>query len=305
MQATHQPCNPAIPPSGTQVQEMFELSTWLDDVFTSEQQPTPFTAPSPDLEIEPDMFLSTPIDGMDHEVDIIASSDGLSSLDLLDIIHPVSPTTSPCASITTDSLVPEMDAFKLQPQAEQPAVSLPPTKRKQPSASTHLVSDSSDNEDATRRSPKRQRKAQHTTKPVKAVSAPVKSKPQSVVAATKVAISNLKTKIPDVAVKKQIRREKNREHAKKSRSKKRDYNTALEESVMALREENKKLRELVCSQFGEAKAATMVKERIRTPEDKMIEALKKPSNKVLSKSVVHFLQSLRSDIKMKPSSASR
>ncbi|KAL3941392.1 MAG: hypothetical protein SGBAC_004250 [Bacillariaceae sp.] len=306
MQAAHPPRNHAIPPSGTQMQEMFELSSWLDDVFTID--PPSFPAAS-DLKISPDMFLSAIVDGMDHEVDNITSSPA-SPLDCLDVVEPVSPISFPC-SPTSTAILPEIDAFRLQTKA--PA-SVPSTKRKQPKGSVNLVSDSSDNDEETAQinPPKRQRRVHHTVTPAVVVSAPaIKSKPKAVVATkatsskpksavpVKAAASKTRTKTTDVAVKKQIRREKNREHAKKSRSKKRDYSIALEESVMALREENRKLRELVYRKFGETKAKTMVKERIRTPEDKMVESLKKQDNKVLSKSVIHYLQSLSCDVARK------
>lgn len=292
MQAGYQPYR-ATQPSGAQIREMFELSSWLDDIFKTE---TPVHRPTmADFDDKPEMFLSSRNDGVDHQVGIITSSPTV-SLDCLDTVRLVSPSPSPSAHNINATLPENNSTFQLH-QRPQAGVSMLSTKRKHLSDSSHLVSDSSDNEDASQRNQKRQRKAPHTTRAKITVSVPVVSKTKSVFV-PKPSPSATKKKVADLAIKKQIRREKNREHAKKSRSKKRDYNNALEESVVALRQENKKLRELVYGRFGETEAKSMVRERIRTPEDKMIEDLKKPANKVLSQSVIHYLQSLRHDIKL-------
>src|SRR6056300_1788907 len=92
MQTANPPNSHAIPPSGTQMQEMFELSSWLGDVFTPAEAPVHHPAPMTDIDIKPEMLLS-PMEGLDHEVDIIASSPTI-SLDCFDAVHPVSPITS-------------------------------------------------------------------------------------------------------------------------------------------------------------------------------------------------------------------
>jgi hypothetical protein len=88
---------------------------------------------------------------------------------------------------------------------------------------------------------------------------------------------------------------RNREHAKKCRTKKKSLTKSLDESVVLLREENEKLKRLVYSKISKEKTAAMVKERIVTPADRFIAALKNPSNKVLSNSVVSYLGSFRND----------
>jgi hypothetical protein len=92
--------------------------------------------------------------------------------------------------------------------------------------------------------------------------------------------------------------ERNREHAKKSRSKKKDFTKTLEESVIILRAENEKLKKLVYGKINKEKAAAMVKERIVTPTDRFIASLKTPSNRVLSNRAISYLQSLSKDCKL-------
>mmetsp|Transcript_78913 Transcript_78913/g.228097 ORF Transcript_78913/g.228097 Transcript_78913/m.228097 type:complete len:260 (-) Transcript_78913:68-847(-) len=93
------------------------------------------------------------------------------------------------------------------------------------------------------------------------------------------------------------RREKNREHAKKSRSKKKDLTKHLEESVLLLKEENQKLTEFLSRKLqtplGDTKK--MVQDRIVTPTDRFIAGLKQPSNRILSNSAIAFLKSFSSE----------
>lgn len=294
-----------------QMQEMTELSSWLDDIFTGDTSSSTSDACNdtssslnmnatqslPDTPVLPihtnsDDFLTQESDWMDKENEAIISSPATS--DAEHMIRPVSPSVSPYSAKSTIQIPEPMpSASSIDQQASSPI------RRKTLPREDSLVSDGSDNEDTTARPTKRARSSTVSSVvngPDEVVSAFVpKLDSKSMVVQKPVA---QKPKSTDVVRKKTIRREKNREHAKKSRSKKRGFNVALEESVVALREENKKLRRLVYASFGERKAKAMVKERIRTPEDKMVEALKKPSNKVVSKSVVHYLESLRCDIKL-------
>mmetsp|Transcript_55290 Transcript_55290/g.134297 ORF Transcript_55290/g.134297 Transcript_55290/m.134297 type:complete len:288 (+) Transcript_55290:94-957(+) len=64
----------------------------------------------------------------------------------------------------------------------------------------------------------------------------------------------------DVLKKKIRRRERNREHAKKCRSRKKNYLKTLEESVVDLRRDNDKLRRLVLTKFTKDEIATLLKE---------------------------------------------
>jgi len=140
--------------------DMWLDDMWLDDMFTAEE---PLFPPSND-QATPDPILSTPTYGMDHEVDIPTAS-AIISLDYVDVVHSVPPTLSPSPPKTTAAL-PETVFFNLEQEAPS---SLQSSKRKYPMVTaTHLpvVSDSSDNEDMTTRSPKRQRKVQPAAKSV-------------------------------------------------------------------------------------------------------------------------------------------
>lgn len=92
-------------------------------------------------------------------------------------------------------------------------------------------------------------------------------------------------------------REKNREHAKKSRSKKKDLTKQLEETVLMLKRENQRLKDFVNGKIASTEADTekMIKDRIVTPTDRFIDGLKKPSNRILSNSAISYLNSLGAD----------
>lgn len=94
-------------------------------------------------------------------------------------------------------------------------------------------------------------------------------------------------------------RERNREHAKRSRSKKKDLTKQLEESLVILKEENDKLRRFVhqrMQSLNPQSVQDMVQERIVTPIDRFTGALKKPSNRVLSNSAISYLKSMSAEI---------
>jgi hypothetical protein len=93
-------------------------------------------------------------------------------------------------------------------------------------------------------------------------------------------------------------RVRNREHAKKSRVRKKSFTKELEESLVILREENQKLKSFVVAKFGEKETATKVKKAIVTPNDRLVAALKKPSNRYLSKCAISYLKSLGGDMKL-------
>ena len=92
-------------------------------------------------------------------------------------------------------------------------------------------------------------------------------------------------------------REKNREHAKKSRSKKKDLTKHLEESVFLLKEENQRLTEYLSRKLQTTQDETkkIVRDRIVTPTDRFIAGLKQPSNRILSNSAISFLKSFTSE----------
>eukprot|EP00980_Cylindrotheca_fusiformis_P004348 scaffold925_cov129-Cylindrotheca_fusiformis.AAC.1 len=295
---------------------MNELSSFLDDVFTANQtlssDPLSLksTAPPslPDIPVLPTSpeagtFLTDETNWMDEEIEAIVSSPG----GIYDehSVHHVSPTTSP---------LPEKSIYQT-PKALNIGQRAPPSplKRKNVSRKVSLISDGSDSDESsiatsarpTKRARSQSMSSKMTSRPDPVLSAAIPKKVSKSSPAHKKSqlisaeiTNSTQPKTIDAATKKKIRREKNREHAKKSRSKKKDFNQALEESVLALREENNKLRRLVYAHFGEQKAKDMVKERIRTPEDNMVESLKQPANKILTKSVVHYLESLRCDVNL-------
>jgi hypothetical protein len=90
--------------------------------------------------------------------------------------------------------------------------------------------------------------------------------------------------------------ERNRQHAKRSRLRKKSLTHSLQESLEDLKQENQKLRNQIYQNFGQAETESMVKARTATPAERMIDALKNPANKVFTHPTVAFLQSLRKDI---------
>ena len=95
--------------------------------------------------------------------------------------------------------------------------------------------------------------------------------------------------------------ERNREHAKRSRLRKKSLTHTLQQSVQELKEENQKLREQIYSLLGKEMTETMVRERVASPTEKFVMALKKPCNKQIDSATQQFLQNLRNTL---PSSAS-
>jgi hypothetical protein len=88
--------------------------------------------------------------------------------------------------------------------------------------------------------------------------------------------------------------ERNREHAKKCRSRKKSYLKSLEDSVLDLKQENDKLLRMVMTKFTKEEITSMV----RGPADQLPAALKKLSCKAATKSAETYLQSLRDECKM-------
>jgi hypothetical protein len=86
--------------------------------------------------------------------------------------------------------------------------------------------------------------------------------------------------------------ERNREHAKRSRLRKKGITAQLQDSVIQLKEENEKLRNLIYAKIDKAKTDAMVNEKIISPTDKFLKALQKPSNRVIHHDTLSFLQSL-------------
>jgi hypothetical protein len=90
--------------------------------------------------------------------------------------------------------------------------------------------------------------------------------------------------------------ERNSEHAKRSRLRKKSLTHSLQESLEELKEENQKLRNQIYQIFGPTETESMVKARTAAPAERMIDALKNPANKVVAQPTVAFLRSLGKDV---------
>lgn len=88
--------------------------------------------------------------------------------------------------------------------------------------------------------------------------------------------------------------ERNREHAKKCRFRKKNYLKSLEESVLELKQENDKLRRMVMTRYTKDEITSMGRE----PSEQLATGLKKSNCKATTKSAESYLQSLRDECKM-------
>jgi Basic region leucine zipper len=89
-------------------------------------------------------------------------------------------------------------------------------------------------------------------------------------------------------------RERNRHHAKRSRQRKRNYMTQLEDAVHDMRKENDRLFDLLGMDSTRAKA-DMNKEHERKKQaatERFIAGLKQPRNRVLDNTTLAFLREL-------------
>lgn len=89
---------------------------------------------------------------------------------------------------------------------------------------------------------------------------------------------------------------RNREHARKSRQRKKSLTIDLQQSLEELKVENAKLREFVERRIGQKTVKSMVASRLASPTDRFIQALKDPSNCVLDENTLSFMQGLRNDL---------
>ena len=89
------------------------------------------------------------------------------------------------------------------------------------------------------------------------------------------------------------KRQRNRDHARKSRQRKKSLTGSLQKSLEELKLENAKLREQIHAVIGKNKTDTIVQSRLATPTEKFIEQLKNPINTVVDSDALSFLQGLR------------
>ena len=98
----------------------------------------------------------------------------------------------------------------------------------------------------------------------------------------------------------QPHRQRNREHAKRSRKRKKVLTNTLHQCILQLKIEKKKLRDhLYKHHFDKEAVSDMVKERLGTAQEHFVVALKKHCNKQIDKSTQGFLQHLRGSLPVK------
>ena len=85
--------------------------------------------------------------------------------------------------------------------------------------------------------------------------------------------------------------QRNRDHAKKSRQRKKNLTLTLQNSVQDLKDENNTLKEMIRSRWGEEAMDCMKEENQLSPAEKFINALQMPGSKFMSKSTLTFLKS--------------
>jgi bZIP transcription factor len=92
------------------------------------------------------------------------------------------------------------------------------------------------------------------------------------------------------------RRQRNREHAKRSRQRKKSLTSTLEESVEDLKTENAKLREQLYAMIGPEKAQAMLEARRENGRAQFIQGLMQPCNRVMDEKTLSFLKNLRKNV---------
>ncbi|CAB9499888.1 expressed unknown protein [Seminavis robusta] len=194
--------------------------------------------------------------------------------------RPVAPASNPHAAVVTPAAPPKPVAV-LKPQATKAAA----PKRKAAPAVVSPPSVTQVFESIPAAAPKsspRKRSFSTISKPAP-VAAPAAAAPVSS------AEANLSFEEQE-----DLRRERNRHHAKRSRQRKRDYMNQLEDAVNDMRKENERLFDLLGMDSTRAKA-NMAQEEERKQERataKFIAGLKQPRNRVLDNTTLAFLREL-------------
>lgn len=113
----------------------------------------------------------------------------------------------------------------------------------------------------------------------------------------------LKRKLSNVSADKDLteegleeRRQRNRNHAKKSRLRKKAMTVQLQESVEDLRRENEKLRAEINAIIGHKKAEKIMAERSDRNRANFLAKLMDPRNRVLDDSGLSFMKNLRKNL---------
>jgi hypothetical protein len=90
--------------------------------------------------------------------------------------------------------------------------------------------------------------------------------------------------------------QRNSEHAKRSRLRKKSFNQTLQTSVEELRNENKQLREQIYAMIGKAKVESIMNEKRARSREFFLAAIKNPNNRVVDDSTIAFLKSLQKNL---------
>ena len=96
---------------------------------------------------------------------------------------------------------------------------------------------------------------------------------------------------------------RNREHAKRSRYRKKLLTKSLEQSVDELREETKKLREELYASVGKEKVLSILNKQKNDDLQIFLKNLKEPKNRIVSGAGLRFLKSLQKRIPKKHDTA--
>jgi len=92
------------------------------------------------------------------------------------------------------------------------------------------------------------------------------------------------------------RRQRNREHAKRSRQRKKSLTSTLEESVEDLKAENAKLREQIYAMIGPQKTLAMLEARKDRARTQFIHGLMQPRNRIMDEKTLTVLKNLRKNV---------
>ena len=93
-----------------------------------------------------------------------------------------------------------------------------------------------------------------------------------------------------------IHRVRNREHAKRSRLRKKSLTQTLQQSVDSLKAENRKMREMLQSRIGKQKADDIIHEQRSRSFLQFMESLQRPTGRVLDDQSLLYMKSLKRKI---------
>jgi hypothetical protein len=94
---------------------------------------------------------------------------------------------------------------------------------------------------------------------------------------------------------------RNREHAKRSRLRKKSLTQTLQQSAEEVKAENKKMIQMLQERIGKDKADAIISERRSRALNFFLGSLRQPSNRVLDDQAASFLKSLKKKLPKKSS----